>query len=122
MNMQLVMKCRENGMTYDKIAAKFNVSRQCVHQAVQAYEKFKVKESACVYDDLRQWMNENHVRISQFCKMDEFNGKNAYSLRRYLKGDSEIPMSVIDIILKVTGLTYEEAFGMGMSTDEMDTQ
>jgi transposase len=111
MDIQLVMKCREDGMTYDEIAAKFNVSRQCVHQTVQAYENFKVKESACVYDGLRQWMNKNHIRVSQFCKMDEFNGKNACSLRRYLKGDSEIPMSVIDAILEITNLTYEEAFG-----------
>jgi transposase len=110
MDVQFVIKCRKNGMTYDEIAAKFNVSRQCVHQTVQAYEKFKVKESACVYDGLRQWMNERHMRVSQFCKMDEFNGKNACSLRGYLRGDSDMPMSVIDTILEITNLTYEEAF------------
>lgn len=122
MDIQIVMKCRENGMTYDEIAAKFNVSRQCVHQAVQAYEKFKVKESACVYDGLRQWMNENHMRIGQFCKLAEFNGKTESSLRGYLRGKSDMPMSVIDIILEITGLTYEQAFGKVVDGNEMDTQ
>ena len=110
MDVQLVMKCRTAGMTYDEIATKFNVSRQCVHQTVQAYEKFKVKESACVYDGLRQWMNERHMRIGQFCKLNEFNGKTESSLRGYLRGKFDMPKSVIDIILEVTGLTYEETF------------
>lgn len=122
MDVQLVMKCRENGMTYDEIAAKFNVSRQCVHQTVQAYEKFKVKESACVYDGLRQWMNERHMRIGQFCKLAEFGEKTESSLRGYLRGKFDMPKSVIDIILKITGLTYEEAFGKVVNGNEMDTQ
>jgi transposase len=110
MDVQLVMKCRTDGMTYDEIAAKFNVSRQCVHQTVKAYENFKVKESACVYDGLRDWMDERNIRISKFCNMREFNGKSEASLRKYLRGDSDMPMSVINIILEITNLTYEEAF------------
>ena len=119
MNAQLAMKYIEDGMTYADVAAKFNVSRQCVHQTVQAYNNFKVKETACIYGGLRQWMNKNHMRLSQFCKMDEFNGKSEASLRGYLRGNFEMPKSVIDVILKITGMTYEQAFGKAVNGNGM---
>lgn len=111
MDITAVMEMYDNGVSLTDIAKQFDVSRQCVHQAVNKYKQFKVKETACVYSGLRNWMNANHIRISQLCKMDEFNGKKAYTLRLYFKGSSEMPKSVIDTILRITGLTYEEAFG-----------
>jgi transposase len=119
MDIQLVMKCREDGMTYDEIAAKFNVSRQCVHQTVRAYENFKVKATACVYIGLRNWMNEHKVRVSKLILMCNCNA-HSHTMYDYLKGKHDMPKSVIDAILKVTGLTYEQTFGEVSANETVD--
>ena len=58
------------------------------------------------------------MRIGQFCKLNEFNGKTESSLRGYLRGKFDMPKSVIDIILKITEMTYEEAFGKEVDENE----
>jgi transposase len=111
MNIDLIMKCLEDGMNYSEIAKQLGVSRQCVHQSVQAYENFKVKETACIYTGLRNWMNKHKVRVSKLVSMCSDYNTHRQTMGGYLNGRHDIPKSAIDAILKVTGLTYEQAFG-----------
>lgn len=111
MNINVVMKCLEDGMSYAEIAREFGVSRQCVHQRVYKYNNFKVKETTCVYNGLRNWMNQHHVRVSKLILMLDDDSPHRQTMYGYLNGKHDMPKSAIDAILKVTGLTYEQAFG-----------
>ena len=113
MNMNIVMKhLLEDDMNYSEIARKLNVSRQAVHQAVTRYKnKTFVKPTTCVYPGLRNWMNANRVKVSAFIRLCDSSGKSDRTIRYYLNGEKDMRKSTIDTILKVTGLTYEQAFG-----------
>lgn len=106
---------REQGMTYRQIADHFGISYQAVAQALAEYnpKHFKrVSESGCIYPNLRKWLNDNKVGKSELVRRcgyaNVYRNKNRFDY--YLTGRNEPPKRVIDKILMVTGLTYEQAF------------
>lgn len=100
----------EKGMSYTKIAEKHGVSRQCVHQACTFEPKHKVKPQACIFVNLRNWMNQMGISKVQLAEMSIA----CYSsLDRYLTGESDIPKRVVDDLINLTGIPYEELFIVG---------
>jgi predicted transcriptional regulator len=109
------MALREQGMTYRQIADHFGISYQAVAQALGEYNPnhFKyISETGCVYPNLRKWLNDNKVGKSEFARRCGY--ANVYCNKKrmdyYLTGRNDPPKNVIDKILMVTGLTYEQAF------------
>ena len=100
----------KEGMSYTEIAEKYGVSRQCVHQACTFEPKHKVKPRACIFVNLRNWMNQMGISRVQLAEMSIacYN-----SLVRYLTGKADIPKRVIDDLIKITGIPYEELFIVG---------
>ena len=107
-------KDRELGMTYQQIADKHGVSRQTVAEACgrQGYQFRHFTKERCVYPFLRQWLNENKVSTAEFIRRMGccWSGSMCLLYSNYFKGKTYPSKQVIDRMLKVTGLTYEQLF------------
>lgn len=102
------------GMNYSEIGKKFGISRQRVYQLIGGSYRnnFRaIKPEACVYVEIRKFLNENHISINKFTRMVFGCYENRYrkNLCNLLKGEDGFK-SVIDKVLVATGLTYEQAF------------
>lgn len=110
------LELREQGLSYTQIAEKLGVSPQAVRQALAKhnpkYFQF-VTEKGCVYKGLREWMNENKVSRAELIRRMGYEPLSETHTRfgNYLSGRSDFRKTNIDGILKVTGMTYEQAFG-----------
>lgn len=71
-----------------------------------------LSEKQCSYTGLRDWMNYSGVCVSALTRMMYGNESKRKMVAMALKGGN-CSKETIDRILKVSGLTYEEAFGKG---------
>ena len=108
---------RLQGMSYEEIGKVMGVSKQRVYQIIGGTEMNYFKEigpDECVYPNLRKWMNENRISRPKLTRL--MYGEEKYAPTRWetvgrVLGGANCRKTVIDRILKATGLTYEEAFG-----------
>lgn len=63
--------------------------------------------SECIYPAIRAWMQNNGCNFSALADM---MGVCSQTISRTLRGTRGTSKYTIDQILRVTGLTYEEAF------------
>ena len=111
----LYLEERLKGKTYQEIATQFGVSYQAVAMAIGKHHPghFKpVTHKQCVYPNLRRWLNENKVSQAEFLRRigKAIGGRNYEKVRCWLSGKSYPRKQDIDLMLKITGLTYEELF------------
>lgn len=103
-------------MTYAEIADTLGISKQAVARALAkgnpSYFQF-ISPKACVYTGLRKWMNANKVSMSELIRRCglQAHPESVERYRNQLSGRTDLKKHMIDKILKVTGLTYEQAFG-----------
>ena len=107
-------KLYESGMTHAEIGREFGISRQRVFQLIGGKTRHHyriITKELCVYDGLRDWLNENRVSIGELTRRI-YGEAHAVARKRISDklGGAIITKTYIDKILKVTGLTYEEAF------------
>ena len=116
-----MVELRKQGFTYQKIADTLGCSRSYVGQILSEKEECKFRpltSKDCIYVGIRNWMNENKVSKTEFCRMI-YGYAHPNSIRRYssvLKGH-DCYKRTIDIILSITGLTYEEDFRLDGECD-----
>lgn len=109
-----MVELRKQGMTYQEIADIFGCSRSYVGSLLGKSEECKFRpltSKDCIYVGIRNWMNENKVSKSEFCRMI-YGYAYPGSIKRYssiFRGHG-CSKHTIDMLLTVTGLTYEEAF------------
>ncbi len=100
-------KLQEQGMTIAEIAQQYGVSRQWVSQALINYRKPK-KEKVGVrqiqYPAIKEWVQNNCYSVA------DFEERCGCCLRAGLMKGKNMRKFTIDAILRVTGLTYEQAF------------
>lgn len=106
---------RDRGLTYQQIADKYGVSRQNIHLACRNYNPLRFHpfdEKRCVYSNLRKWLNANKISANELmAKLGyEAAGRTSDWLRNVLKGKCDIKKNVIDKLIMLTGLTYEQLF------------
>lgn len=106
---------REKGLTYQAIADKYGVSRQAVQQvcAKNCDAKFRGWDSSkCVYPNVRKWLNDNRITMSEFIRRMELETEATTHMRfgAYFRGMANPMKQTIDKLLCVTGLTYEQFF------------
>lgn len=104
---------RNSGMTYQEIADKYGVSRQCISQACARECKAKFRyNNSCVYPALKEWINENQVTTAELLRqLDMVRHQNNYDrIHKLLTGKQELKKFHIDKLLEMTGMTYEELF------------
>ena len=72
----------------------------------------KATEHSCIYPNLRRWMNENRVNRYELLERMGYvaDGRSYYNIRDILTGRVLPKKDKIDLLIKVTGLTYEELF------------
>lgn len=106
---------RAKGMTYKEIAEKYGVSTQAVGIACSksdpSYFRYITKKQ-CIYVGLREWMNDNKVSGMALVRMLGYNAEpQTYSrIFTYLRGKNSPRKCIIDKLLEITGLPYEELF------------
>lgn len=111
----LYLEDRKKGMTYREIAKKHGVSYQAVAQACarRGVGHFKPYSADDVpYPYLRAWLNENQISRAEFARrLDKVPyGASMEQVSTWLRGRCYPSKKIIDKILAVTGLTYEELF------------
>ena len=105
---------RLEGHTLQEIADQFGVTKQAVSQFLpNGLNKYENCAKRCIYPAISRWMIKNKM---SYLSLYESTGINTGTLRVALSGKSSPTKFTIDGILKVTGLTYEEAF----STEETE--
>ena len=112
---ELYFEEREKGKTYQEIAKQFGVSYQAVAVALGKHHPGHTRpltEKQCIYPNLRRWMNENKISQAELIRRmgKMVGGRTSEMVRGWLIGRSYPKKPDIDILLKVTGLTYEELF------------
>ena len=113
-----MIRLREQGWSFQAIADNLGLSRQRVYQLIGkrniAYFK-PITPKQCVFDGLRDWLNQKSMSIAELIR--QVRGEHKYhpvvfsQYRAYLTGRHNMKMPTINAILRVTGLTYEQAFG-----------
>jgi len=104
---------RLDGMSYQVIADKFNVSKQCIQQMLiggTRRNQFRKWESEFVYPNLYKYMNSNGFRTLK--KFQEHLGLDitpSYFGKR-CKGELSFSIEEAQKIIEVTGMSFEEAF------------
>ena len=112
-----IKKDRLSGMTCREVAEKHGVSFQYVQQVCAGLlgSNFQfVTEEKCIYPNLRKWMNENSVCVSELIRRIGLDaaGENHHRYACVLSGRFLPRKDKIDQLIKVTGMTYEELFRM----------
>lgn len=103
-------RMRLEGATLQECADHFGVTRQRMAQILpKIAERGRPRPnySDIIYPNIAFWMKANrcnYTRLAQLC------GVHYQPVRRALIGDAHPNKPLIDKILTVTGMTYEEAF------------
>lgn len=95
-----------NGHTMQEISDQFGVSKQRIQQLFPNAEK-RYEDDHCIYPNLAMWQRDNHVSIKTLA---EHLGASSQQTVRWLRGEYFPTKKIIDKILALTGMTYEEAF------------
>lgn len=100
--------------SYQAIADRFGVSRQYVYQLFgQKYKSEPYRNVNVRYTGLRQWMNESNCSVAKLARESGCTDNHNYvTITSYLQGSPRMDIDSIRKILRFTGLTFEEAFGV----------
>ena len=107
---------RSKGATYREIAQAIGCSYQYVAQILGKHDETKFRplgEKDCVYPGLRKWLNTNKCsRRELYRKMYGYNmiGNSNVAFLDRLHGRVSFRMDEINLIISITGLTYEQLF------------
>lgn len=108
-------KMKREGKTYREIGERFGLSKQRVYQILGKMDKhyFKpIKEKVVAYKGIRDWLNEKKISFTEFCRLiyGYYHPKLYTRLTVCLNKTHPIKIDMIEKILDITGLTYEQAF------------
>lgn len=109
---ELREKARQ-GMTLQQIADEIGVSRQRAAQLTGAVRPMREwNKTYSVYQGIDNWMKYNRVTYVMLGDMLGYapGASSSGNLARRLMGEVMLSKDIIDDILEVTGMTYEEAF------------
>lgn len=99
-------KMRMDGEKLQAIADRFGVSREYIRQITPGAGP-RQRRDAYIFPNLAKWLVENGVYNCEFAEMLH---SNPTSVSNWLTGKAEPRLGFIKDILRVTGLTFEEAF------------
>jgi hypothetical protein len=112
---KIMLELRKEGKTYAEISKVCGISKQRVHHLIgkENKELFKpLSAEKCVFIGLRNWMNENKINVPELTRRiyGHSNPNQQSLIRARITNKTKFQKDFIDNILKITGLTYEEAF------------
>ena len=107
-----------DGHTLQTVGERFGISKQGVQQMLTVTNiRIDMAAQSCVYPNISRWMAQNGYGYMSIAKMCDISPQ---TVQRTLSKGSDCKKSFIDKILKVTGMTYEEAFDQTKSLEEID--
>lgn len=116
-----MIKMRLDGCTYQEIAERYGVTRQCVQQSISSFmgKERSVRKSSldkCIYPNIRKWMIDNDIAMVKLLKICGLSETNTNVIKMKLCGEREFRISEIKGILKESSKTFEYMF----STEKSD--
>lgn len=108
-----MFEMRIDGASYQEIANKYGVTRQYVHQTLSGITTPRAyKYKNVIYKGLRVWMEENGITTLRLHRLisPTASSNNASITSDRLKGKRQFKLSEIILIIKESGLTFEELF------------
>ena len=115
-NIDEVIRMRNEGATYEEIGEHFGVSRQRIHAALGPFKKNAQLYTKIKYKGLKRWFNETDTSFSQFARLVGTRSTTA-SIRKMQnwlseggERESSFTIGQIKKMLEVTGMTFEELF------------
>ena len=104
-----IVQMRIDGYTMQAIAEKKGISKQRVHRILCSICDMDTQSRRYkyLYGNILNWMLDNHVQLKTLA---ENIGVCTSTLGAKLQGKKDFNMSEIKKILKITGMTFEEAF------------
>lgn len=113
---------RFQGLTYQKIADEFGVSKQYVAKVCGncCPPNFRGIDEKCIYPNLKKWMNDNYISRAEFLRRMGISAhtSNYQRFTAVMRGETQPKKDYIDKMLAVTGLTYEILFEVDQSGSE----
>lgn len=106
----LAKTMRKNGDSFQKIADSLGVSRQWIWVIIHRDGNVPYQQkllNRVIFPAIRNYLYKNRISISQFSVLCNVSYMTMY---QRITGQTDIPKRTIDQILRVTGMTYEEAF------------
>lgn len=107
----------DSGMTLVQIAEKEGLTKQRVHQIVRkkiGFSEYQLnKINMVLFPSIRDWMIGYKITLKEFCdtvSKTSHNEVSAKSVEKFLINGSKTSVCLIQDILKVTGMSFEEAF------------
>lgn len=102
---------RLDGCTYQEIANKFGVTRQCIQQNIgvtrdNRHQVLQLSEN-CIYTGLAKFIKENEVSS---VVLADVIGVCRTAAHQRIVGERNFNISDIYKILNYTGMTFEECF------------
>ena len=104
-----MFEMRLDGATYQEIADKYGITRQCVHQ-ILGYTPKMFNLEFVAYKGLRKWMAENGIGVGSFQKIISPSSRANGRAKEKLSGTTQFKLKEIIAIIKESGLTFEELF------------
>ena len=113
----LIRALREEGLTYREIGQKCGCSAQYAWQVANEgalRRKKSIREEDCCYGAIRDWAAEHNYGVGDisFALYGRRDSSYAAQTRRMLSGSRTVYKDLIDKLLALTGLCYEEAFAV----------
>lgn len=107
-------RMRLEGKSYQAIADRFGVSRQYAYRLIGQQCKSEPYRNVNVpYTRLKKWMNESNYSVAKLARESGCTDNHSYvTITSYLQGSPRMDIDSIRKILRFTGLTFEEAFGV----------
>lgn len=107
---QKACEMREDGYTLQEIADKMGVSWKTIALYVPKNERCQARNRVdnYIYPNINKWLIDNRMSVFKFAKLV---GTTKSTMGNYLSGASEPRKSVIDKILDITNMSYEEHSG-----------
>lgn len=110
------LRLRADDLTLEEIAAKMGCTRQNVSQLLS--ESISERSYArtwrtrkVIYPNINKWLIEKNMSLTRFAKACGYT--TSVPIRNCIIYDRNTNKTVIDSILKVTGMNYETAFYRG---------
>lgn len=108
---------RLDGYTYEEIGKRFGVSKQNV-QSMLAAGKNSVIRKKSIYPAIDNWLIDNRLTWNSLRNMmsDSVKINDVYKIR---DGKQHLRLDHIKAILRITGMTFEEAFGEVIANEQV---
>lgn len=120
---EAIIRYYKDGYLQSQIARMVGLSKQRVNIIIQEHKIEVQKEETdmtefqlsrldeIVFPRIRYYLLENEKTLTSFCKKVNAGQKTFKKVEKFLTGESEnTSVAVIANILKVTGMSFEEAF------------